>query len=162
MLAATGEGSSGVSIEAQLRKLGIDLPAAPAPAGKYVPFVVTGPLVFIAGQLPLRDGKLAVAGKLGAGVELDAGIEAARICAINILSQLQAACGLDKVRRCVRLNGFVASAPDFTDQPKVLNGASDLIADVFGEAGRHTRIAVGVASLPLNAAVEVDGIFEIG
>lgn len=151
-----------MAAEAQLRKLGIDLPAAPQPAGKYVPFVVAGPLVFISGQLPVRDGQLAVTGKLGSEVTLEAGVEAARLCAINILSQLRAACGLDKVRRCVRLSGFVASTPDFTDQPKVLNGASDLIADVFGEAGRHTRIAVGVAALPMNAAVEVDGIFEIG
>ena len=150
-----------MGIEAQLRKLGIDLPAAPQPAGKYVPFVVTGSLVFIAGQLPLKDGKVAVTGKLGAEVGIEGGLEAARLCAINILSQLRAACGLDKVRRCVRLNGFIASTPDFTDQPKVLNGASDLIADVFGEAGRHSRVAVGVAALPLNAAVEVDGIFEI-
>ena len=151
-----------MAAEAQLRKLGIELPAAPAPAGTYVPFVVAGPLVFISGQLPVRGGQLAVAGKLGAEVSLEAGVEAARLCAINILSQLRAACGLDEVRRCVRLNGFVASVPDFTDQPKVLNGASDLIADVFGEAGRHTRVAVGVAALPMNAAVEVDGIFEIG
>ncbi len=151
-----------MGVEAQLRKLGITLPEAPAPAARYVPFVVAGPFVFIAGQLPIRQGKVAVTGKLGAGVALEDGIEAARLCAINILSQLRAACDLDKVRRCVRLNGFVASTPDFTDQPRVINGASDLIADVFGEAGRHSRVAVGVASLPLDAAVEVDGIFEIG
>lgn len=151
-----------MSIEAQLHKLGITLPEAPAPAARYVPYVVTGPLVFIAGQLPVRQGKVAVTGKLGAEVGLEEGIDAARLCAINILSQLRAACDLDKVRRCVRLNGFVASTPDFTDQPRVINGASDLIADVFGDAGRHSRIAVGVASLPLNAAVEVDAIFEIG
>lgn len=151
-----------MGVEAQLRKLGIDLPAAAAPAGNYVPFVVAGPLVFIAGQLPVREGKIAVTGKLGADVTLQGGVEAARICAINILSQLRSACDLDKVRRCVRLNGFVASTPEFTDQPKVINGASDLIAEALGEAGPHSRVAVGVASLPMNAAVEVDGIFEIG
>ena len=151
-----------MSAEARLRELGITLPEAAAPAGRYVPFVVSGPLVFIAGQLPLRGGKIAVMGKLGSEVALDDGIAAARLCAINILSQLRAACGLDNVRCCVRLNGFVASTPDFTDHPRVVNGASDLIAEVFGEGGRHTRIAVGVAALPMNAAVEVDGIFETG
>jgi enamine deaminase RidA (YjgF/YER057c/UK114 family) len=148
-------------IDAQLKKLGITLPEPPAAAARYVPFVVTGKLVFIAGQLPMQGGKLAVTGKLGAGVSIEDGTNAARICAINLLAQLRAACGdLDKVTRCVRLNGFVASAPDFTHQPQVMNGASDLIVDALGEAGRHSRVAVGVASLPLDAAVEVDGIFE--
>jgi len=151
-------------IDAQLKKLGLTLPEPPAAAARYVPFVVTGNLVFIAGQLPMHGGKIAVAGRLGADVSIEDGAHAARLCAINILAQLRSACGgdLDKVRRCVRLNGFVASAPDFTDQPRVMNGASDLIVDVLGDLGRHSRIAVGVASLPLNAAVEVDGVFEIG
>ena len=151
-------------IDAQLKKLGISLPEPPAAAARYVPFVVTGNLVFIAGQLPMQAGKIAVAGKLGAGVSVEDGTHAAKLCAINLMAQLRAACGgdLDKVRRCVRLNGFVASAPNFTDQPRVMNGASDLIVDVLGDLGRHSRIAVGVASLPLNAAVEVDGVFEIG
>ena len=150
-------------IEAQLKKLGITLPEPPAPAARYVPYVVSGSLVFIAGQLPLQGGKIAVAGKLGAEVSADDGAHAARICAINLLAQLKSACqgDLDRVKRCVRLNGFVASTPDFTEQPRVLNGASDLMVDVLGDAGRHSRVAVGVAALPLNAAVEVDGIFEI-
>lgn len=151
------------TIEAQLKKLGLTLPEPPAAAARYVPFVVTGKLVFIAGQLPLQGGKVAVMGKLGADVSIEDGTHAARICAINLIAQLKAACGdLDNVRRCVRLNGFIASAPEFTEQPRVMNGASDLVVDVFGEAGRHSRVAVGVSSLPLDAAVEVDGIFEIG
>lgn len=151
------------TIEARLKKLGLTLPEPPAAAARYVPFVVTGKLVFIAGQLPLQGGKVAFAGKLGADVPIEDGTHAARLCAINLVAQLKSACGgdLDRVKRCVRLNGFVASAPDFTEQPRVMNGASDLIVDVFGEAGRHSRVAVGVASLPLNAAVEVDGVFEI-
>jgi enamine deaminase RidA (YjgF/YER057c/UK114 family) len=151
-------------IEQQLQKLGLTLPEPPAAAARYVPFVVSGPLVFIAGQLPMQGGKIAVSGRLGADIGLEDGARAARLCAINLLAQLKAACegDLDKVRRCVRLNGFVASTPEFTDQPRVMNGASDLMVEVFGEIGRHSRVAVGVASLPLNAAVEVDGIFEIG
>jgi len=150
-------------VDAQLKKLGIALPEPPAAAARYVPFVVAGGLVFVAGQLPMQGGRIAVAGKLGDDVSIEDGVHAARLCAINILAQLRAACGgdLDKVRRCVRLNGFVASTPDFTDQPRVVNGASDLIVEALGEAGRHSRIAVGVAALPLDAAVEVDGIFEI-
>lgn len=152
------------TIDAQLKKLGLILPEPPAAAARYVPFVVAGNLVFIAGQLPLQGGKVSVMGKLGTDVSVDDGIHAARICAINLVAQLKSACGgdLDKVRRCVRLNGFVASPPDFTEQPRVMNGASDLVVDIFGDAGRHSRVAVGVSSLPLNAAVEVDGIFEIG
>ena len=152
------------TIDAQLKKLGLSLPEPPAAAARYVPFVVSGNLVFIAGQLPLQGGKVSVMGKLGGGVSLDDGTHAARICAINLVAQLKSACGgdLDKVKRCVRLNGFVASAPEFTEQPRVMNGASDLMVEIFGEAGRHSRVAVGVSALPLDAAVEVDGIFEIG
>ena len=151
-------------IDAQLKNLGITLPEPPAAAARYVPYVVTGNLVFIAGQLPIHGGKVAVLGRLGADVSVEDGTHAAKLCAINLVSQLRSACNgdLDKVKRCVRLNGFVASAHDFTSQPQVMNGASDLIVDVFGDAGRHSRVAVGVAALPLNAAVEVDGVFEIG
>jgi enamine deaminase RidA (YjgF/YER057c/UK114 family) len=150
-------------IDAQLKKLGLTLPEPPGPAARYVPYVVSGSLVFISGQLPMQGGKLAVTGKLGSGVSVDDGAHAAKLCAINILAQLKSACGgdLDRVKRCMRLNGFVASAPDFTEQPRVVNGASDLIVEVLGDAGRHSRVAVGVASLPLDAAVDVDGIFEI-
>ncbi|MCC7017106.1 MAG: RidA family protein [Rhodospirillales bacterium] len=149
-------------VEKRLRDAGITLPAAPAPAGNYVPAVVTGNLVFMAGQIPSRDGKLAVKGKLGAEVTLEQGQEAAKICAINILAQLKAAIGdLDRVRRCVRVGGFVNCTPEFADQAKVANGASDLLALAFGDAGRHARTTVGQAALPLGAAVEIDAIFEI-
>ena len=150
------------SIVARLKHLGIELPVPPAAVANYVPFVVTGKLVFISGQLPMESGKLAVSGKLGDALSVEDGIRAARLCAINLLAQAQAAAGgdLEKVR-LVRLTAFVASTPAFTDQPKVVNGASDLMVEVLGEAGRHARVAVGVASLPLDAAVEIDGIFEL-
>jgi enamine deaminase RidA (YjgF/YER057c/UK114 family) len=138
------------------------LPAAPKPAGNYVPAVVTGNLVFMAGQLPNRDGKVAVAGKLGGGVTVEQGYEAAKICAINVLAQLKAAIGdLDRVRRCVRVGGFVNCTPDFADHAKVSNGASDLLAIAFGDAGRHARTTVGMAALPAQAAVEIEATFEI-
>lgn len=151
-------------IEARLRELGIDLPAAAPAVANYVPFVVSGNLVFVSGQLPMENGRPAVLGRLGAGVTVEEGARAARLCALNLLAQVKAACGgdLDRVKRVVRLTGFVASAPDFTDQPKVVNGASDTMVEVLGEAGRHARVAVGATSLPLNAAVEIDGIFEVG
>jgi enamine deaminase RidA (YjgF/YER057c/UK114 family) len=149
-------------IDRRLAELRIALPPAPAPAANYVPFVVVGNLVFVAGQLPFEGGKIKYAGKLGAGVAIEDGRNAARLCALNILAQVKAACGdLDRVARCVRLTGFVNSAPDFVDQPRVVNGASDLLAEVLGDAGRHARVAVGVAALPFNAAVEVDAIVEI-
>lgn len=150
-------------IEARLRELGITLPQAAAAVGNYLPFVVSGNLVFVSGQLPLADGTIQVKGILGAGVSVEDGARAARLCAINLLSQARAACGgdLDRVTRVIRLAGFVASTPDFTDQPKVLNGASDLMVDVLGDAGRHARAAVGAPSLPLGAAVEVEAVFEI-
>jgi enamine deaminase RidA (YjgF/YER057c/UK114 family) len=150
-------------IESRLTELGIELPAAAAPAANYVPYVRSGTQLFISGQLPMQDGKVAVTGKLGAEVDLDTGQQAARLCAINILAQLRNALDGDfsRVVRCVRLGGFVACVPAFTDQPKVINGASDLMVGVLGEAGRHARAAVGAPALPLDAAVEIDAIFEV-
>lgn len=142
--------------EAKLLQLGIHLPTPPVPLAAYVGFVRTGNLITIAGQLPMRDGKLAYVGKLGASINEDDGRTAARLCCINALAQLRAAVGtLDKVRQIVRLDGYVASATGFTNQPAVLNGASEFLLEVFGEKGRHARAAVGVAELPLGAAVEI-------
>ena len=132
-------------------------------SGSYVPYVITNNLVFISGQLPFIDGKLTIKGKVGDNVSLDDAIKMSEACAKALLSQLKAACNgnLDKVKKVVKLGGFVASAPNFTDQPKVINGASDLIVNIFGDKGKHSRFAVGVAALPLNVPVEIDGIFEI-
>ena len=132
------------AIDSRLAELGIELPEAPLPAANYVPWVVTGNLVFIAGQVPYKDGKLSHVGKLGDAFTVEDGQACARIVAINILAQLKAACGgdLDRVTRCVKLGGFVNSTPDFTDQPKVVNGASNLIVDIFGDRGKHARFAV--------------------
>ena len=150
-----------MSIEARLAELGIALPQAAAPVAAYVPVVVTGNLAHVSGQLPFIDGKL-VTGRLGEGVSLDEGTEAARACGLMILAQLKSALGsLDRVERIVKLGAFVNSTADFTDQPKVANGASELMAEVFGEAGRHARAAVGVPALPLGAAVEVDAIVAL-
>jgi enamine deaminase RidA (YjgF/YER057c/UK114 family) len=149
-------------IDQRLRDAGIVLPNPAAPAANYVPFVLEGAMLTISGQLPLETGAVAVTGKLGGGVSLEDGQRAARLCAINILAQAQAALGdLGGIVRCIRLGVFVASTPDFTEQHKVANGASDLIAAILGDAGRHARAAVGVPSLPLDAAVEVDAIFAI-
>jgi len=149
-------------IEARLKELGIALPQAAAPAANYVPFVVTGNLVFVSGQLPVEGGQLKHKGIVGADVSVEDAHKAARLCALNLIAQAKAAVGdLDMVARVVKLSGFVASAPGFTDQPKVVNGASDLMVEIFGEPGRHARAAVGVASLPLGVSVEVDGIFEM-
>jgi enamine deaminase RidA (YjgF/YER057c/UK114 family) len=149
-------------IDTRLAAQGITLPVPASPAANYVAFVIEGGLLTISGQLPMENGAIAVKGRLGAGVSLEDGQRAARLCAINILAQAQAALGdLGRIRRCVRLGGFVASMPDFTDQHRVINGASDLIAGILGEAGRHARAAVGVASLPLDAAVEVEALFAI-
>jgi enamine deaminase RidA (YjgF/YER057c/UK114 family) len=147
----------------RLKALGIELPAGPAPIANYVPYVVTGNLVFVSGQGTFKDGKLQYIGKLGREFGIEEGQQAARLCAINVLAQLAKACGgdLDRVTRVVKLGGFVNSTPDFTAQPKVLNGASDLFVAVFGEFGRHARFAVGAPSLPDDIAVEVDGVFEI-
>ena len=151
------------SIETRLKSLGVDLPeSGPAAAGNYVPWVVTGALVHISGQISQANGAL-ITGRLGEDMDVDAGAKAAKACAISLLTQLKFACGgdLSRVARVVKLNGFVSSTPDFTDQPKVINGASDFFVEVFGDAGRHARSAVGVAALPLGVAVEIDGVFEI-
>ena len=150
-----------MTIEARLKKLGIELPRAAAPVASYVPVVTLGNLAHVSGQLPFVDGEL-VTGRLGEDVEIELGIRAARACGLMILAQLKAALGsLDKVERIVKLGGFVNSHGAFTDQPKVVNGASDLMVDVFGEAGKHARSAVGVPVLPLGAAVEVDAIVSL-
>ena len=150
-------------IDQRLKELNIELDDASVPAGSYVPYVITNNLVFISGQLPFIDGKLTIKGKVGDNVSLDDAIKMSEACAKALLSQLKAACNgnLDKVNKVVKLGGFVASAPNFTDQPKVINGASDLIVNIFGDRGKHSRFAVGVAALPLNVPVEIDGIFEI-
>lgn len=149
-------------IDARLAELGIIVPEPVAPVANYVPFVVSGNQVFISGQVSIGVNGL-ITGKLGAGLSVEEGIEAAHACGVNLIAQVKAACGgdLDKVKRVVKLGGFVNCAPDFVDQPKVVNGCSDLMVAVFGEAGRHARAAVGAPSLPLGAAVEVDGVFEI-
>lgn len=148
-----------MTIEERLRQAGIALPQAAAPAANYVPYVLDRGLLHIAGQIPFRpDGSLAK-GRLGETMGLDEGKAEARLCAINLMAQMKAALGaLDRVTRIVKLGVFVASTPDFTDQPKVANGASDLMVEIFGDAGRHARSAVGVAALPLGVAVEVDAI----
>ncbi len=146
-----------------LARLGINLPAAAAPVGNYVGYTVDGDTVYISGQLPLQDGAMAITGKVGAEVTVEQGYQAGRICAINLMSQLQEACGgdLGRVTQVLKLGGFVNAAPEFCDAPKCINGASDLFVEVFGDAGKHARFALGVASLPANASVEVDGIFKI-
>ena len=145
----------------KLQRLGITLVAPPKALGNYTPYQVVGKMVYISGQLPLNNGILINSGKVGETISLAEGQVAARQCAINILTQLQAACGgdLNQVDRCIRLGGFVNCTPDFTDQPKVINGASDLMVAVFGEAGRHARAAVGANSLPLGASVEIEATF---
>lgn len=149
-------------IEARLKAAGFELPAAPPAVANYVPFVVSGELLYISGQLAKAgDGRM-VTGRLGADVGIEQGYEAAQFSALNILAQAKAALGdLGRIGQVLRLNGFVASTPDFTDHPKVVNGASDLIANALGDAGRHTRVAVGVPSLPMNSAVEVDAVMRI-
>jgi enamine deaminase RidA (YjgF/YER057c/UK114 family) len=150
------------SIDARLAELGITLPEAAAPVANYVPFRRSGSTIYISGQVS-RDGDGPITGKLGAGLDVPAGAAAARTCALHLIAQLRAACDgdLDRVVRVVKLGAFVNSAPDFTDQPQVVNGCSDLFVEVFGDKGRHARSAVGVAALPLGVAVEVDGVFEI-
>jgi len=150
------------TVEKKLAELGIVLPEPVAPVANYVPFVRTGNFMVVSGQLCLdAEGKLVAKGQLGGGVSVDEGVKAARACAINILAQLKAALGdLDKIARVVRLGGFINSAPGFPDGPKVMNGASDLMVAVFGDKGRHARTTVGVAALPLDAAVEVEAAFE--
>ncbi|MDK9694909.1 MAG: RidA family protein [Siculibacillus sp.] len=150
------------TVEARLAELGITLPTPAAPAANYVPFVRTGALVFVSGQIPVGPKGIEFVGKLGADADLDTGRAAARLCAINLIAQLKAAVGdLEKLARVVKLTGFVNSTLEFTDHPKVVNGASDLMVDVFGDRGRHSRSAMGVAGLPFGVAVEVEGIFEV-
>ena len=150
-------------VETKLAELGISLPSPMAPIANYVPYVVTGNMVVVSGQIPAIDGKVAVTGKVSWGVSVEQAKDAARLCFVNVLVHLKAACGgdLDRVRRVVRLGGFVAAPSDFTQHAVVMNGASDLAVAVFGEAGRHARSTIGVPSLPADAAVEVEGLFEI-
>jgi len=151
------------AIEGRLKELGIVLPQAAAPAANYVPYVISGNLLYLSGQLPMENGKIGVTGHLGRDVDVAGGQRAAELCAINILAQAKAALGgdLGRIKRLIKLNGFVASTPDFVEQHLVINGASNLLANVLGEAGKHARAAVGMAALPLNAAVEIDAILEI-
>ena len=151
-----------MSPEDKLKELGIKLPEAPKPLGSYVPSVQIGNVFYLSGMLPLINGKLIRTGKVGESVSLDEAREDAKTATINALSVLKSRIGnLDKVKRCIKISGYIASASDFTEQPKVLNAASDLIFEVFGEAGRHARAAVGVNVLPLNSPVEIEFIFEV-
>lgn len=150
------------TIQMRLDAHGIVLPQAAAPAANYVPFGRSGNLLFLSGQLPLKDGKLLSAGLLGRDLDVETGKAAARQCAINVLAQAKAAVGdLEKIRRIVKISVFVASTPDFTEQHLVGNGASDLLVTILGERGKHARAAVGMASLPLNAPVEVEAVIEV-
>ena len=151
------------TVEKKLASLGVTLPAPATPIANYVPFVRNGNMVVVSGQICLGpDGKLVAKGQVGGAVSIEDGQKAARACAINLLAQLKAALGdLDKVVRVVRLGGFINSAPGFTDGPKIMNGASDLMVDAFGDKGRHARSTVGVAALPADATVEVEGLFEV-
>jgi enamine deaminase RidA (YjgF/YER057c/UK114 family) len=150
-------------IDARLRELGLELPQATAPIANYVPYTASGKLVVVSGQVSVRNGKPEYVGKLGAGISIAEGQEAAKLCALNIIAHLKTACGgdLDKVQRVLRLGGFVNCTPEFTDMPQVVNGASNLMVEIFGEAGKHARAAVGVSSLPLGVAVEVEAMFEL-
>jgi len=150
-------------VDRRLAELGFELPTPSTPGANYVPFVRSGPLVFLTGQLSQWNGERRFVGKLGREWGVEEGREAARLCALNLIAHLKAAAGgdLDRVRRCVRLAGYVNSTPDFLSQSQVMNGASDLFVDVFGDAGRHARMAVGVAALPYDVAVEVEGVFEV-
>lgn len=150
------------TIEKRLSALGVTIPAAAAPAANYVPYAQTGNLIFTAGQLPLADGKLQATGLLGRDLDVEAGKKGAKLCAINVLAQIKAATGdLERIGRLVKITVFVASAADFTEQHLVANGASDFLAEALGDRGAHARSAVGVAVLPLNAAVEVEAIVEL-
>ncbi len=148
-----------MKIEQKLAELGLSLPEVPAPVASYVPGVKEDRWIYVSGQTPLRDGKLNVKGKVGKEVTLEEAYEEAKQCALNIMAVLKSMAGsLDNIERIVKVTGFVASTPDFTDAPKVINGASDLFGKVFGEKGRHARAAIGVSSLPLDCAVEVEAI----
>ena len=149
-------------IENRLAELGITLPEAAAPAANYVPTLISGNQLIISGQLPMQDGALKITGQLGNDLSIEEGVEAARLCAINILAQIKRALdGFDRFERLLKLGGFVNAPASFADHPQVINGASDLMVSVLGDAGRHTRFAVGAAGLPFNAAVEIDALVEI-
>ena len=150
-------------IASRIKELGIELPTAASPAANYVPYVLSGNQVVIAGQIPFWNGELTGLGKLGSNLSVDEGAEIARVCGLNLLAQLKVACGgdLDRVSQVVKLGGFVNCIDSFTEQPEVINGASDLMVEIFDDIGRHARFAVGVGSLPRGVAVEVDGVFEL-
>ena len=148
-------------IEGKLKELGIELPTPPSPAGSYIPVVTTGNLAFVSGQIPMKEGKVIFEGKVPEQQSLESARDAAKICIINGLAQLKANLeSLDKITKFVRISGFVNSNPEFTEQPKVINAASDLLVEIFGDMAKHSRIAVGVASLPLNSTVEIDMVVE--
>jgi enamine deaminase RidA (YjgF/YER057c/UK114 family) len=149
-------------IEEKLASLNIILPSPPKPAGAYVPVVITGKLVFVSGQIPIKDGKVAYLGKVTKDISIEEAQKAAKLCIINALAQIKNEIGsLDKISKIVRVSGFVNSTPEFTEQPKIINAASDLLFEIFGVKGQHSRIAIGVASLPLNSCVEIDVIAEM-
>ncbi len=149
-------------IEEKITSLNISLPVPPKPAGSYIPVTRTGNLVFVSGQIPIKDGKVEFKGKVPTDVSIDTAQQAAKLCIINVLTHIKAEIGnLDKVSKIVRVSGFVNSASDFYEQPKIINAASDLLFEIFGEKGKHSRIAIGVASLPLNSTVEIDLIAEV-
>lgn len=150
------------TFEDKLAEMGVYLPDAPAPAANYVPYVQAGDLVYVSGQISRDDNGL-LTGKLGADMDTPTGADAARSCAIALLAQVKAACGgdLDRLKRVVKLTGFVNSTPDFTEQPQVINGASDFLGEALGDVGKHARAAVSAASLPLGVAVEIEGIFQV-
>jgi len=148
-------------IEEKLQQLGITLPNPPTPAGSYIPVVISGKLAFVSGQIPVKDGSLEYTGKINED-NIDAGKASAKLCAINIIAQLKRELGdLERIEKIVRLNGFVNCEPEFCSQPKVINGASDFLYEIFGEKGKHSRIAVGVSSLPLNSSTEIDAVVQI-
>ena len=149
-------------IEKRLKELGIIIPNAPKPAGSYIPVVLSGKLAFVSGQIPIKDGQVVYQGKVGDTQSIDDAQEAAKLCVINGLAQIEAYCGtLDNLEKIIKISGFVNSTKDFTEHPKVINAASDLLMKIFDEKGRHSRIAIGVSSLPLNATVEIDMLVEI-
>ena len=148
-------------IDEKIKSLGIDLPIPPSPAGSYIPVVRSGNLLYVSGQIPMEDGKVTFTGKVS-DTNMETAQKSARVCAINILAQLKKELGdLEKISKIVRISGFVNSVPEFTQQPKVINAASDLLYEIFGECGKHSRIAVGVSSLPLNSMTEIDAIVEM-
>ncbi|MBM3894936.1 MAG: RidA family protein [Thaumarchaeota archaeon] len=149
-------------IEERLKSLNIVLPSPPKPAGSYVPVTISGKTAYVSGQIPITDGKITHKGKVPVQQSVEEAQKAARLCIINALAQLKAEIGsLDKISRILKVSGFVNSAPDFVDQPKVVNGASDLLFEIFGEKGKHSRVAIGAASLPLDSTVEIDMIVEL-